>query len=274
MVKLLLLLTLTFEVLLAQSSANATLDEKIRNFLSPSTYAKNRGFINVVFEPKSAFYRSGRVDVIAVMRTLKENGLLHLAFREPKNFTLHFKTDGAPLFFVKVMSDALQNIGYFRYTTVDSSKEASSFTWSIAFRSDHAIDPLLLHDALRKSGAKIIDIGKKTPLEWSYTVDIDRAYLNVKKLHASNVVKLPHSRYAHWLNVSAINSVDIKSSARNRWYPYIAFYDASLHLVDLQKRDRVTKSLHIEIPSNAKYMKISDIYTLKNVKDLLTLSPR
>ncbi|MEO1938873.1 MAG: hypothetical protein ABGW85_09615, partial [Sulfurimonas sp.] len=34
------------------------LTSKIKNFVSPEVYAQNKGFINIIFEPKSNFYRN------------------------------------------------------------------------------------------------------------------------------------------------------------------------------------------------------------------------
>jgi hypothetical protein len=39
------------------------------------------------------------------------------------------------------------------------------------------------------------------------------------------------------------------------------------------KKDKKTRNLLLLMPKDAKYMKISDIYTLKNVKDNLILRP-
>jgi hypothetical protein len=250
------------------------LTQKIQNLLSPSLYSENRGFVRVIFEPKSAYYRGDRVNTLKVIQTLKENGLLKLSFNKPTNFTIHFKTSGSPLFFVKVVGDALQGMGYFRYMTTGSENDASEFTWSISFVTEYATDPLLLQKQLQKSRAYIVDVTKKSKTEWVYTIDISHARLNVKKLNANNETKLRHSLYAYWLDVSSIRSLNISSSARNRWYPYIAFYDSSLHLIKLLKEDRVTRKLSLDIPINTAYMKLTDIYTLKNVKDLLLLTPR
>ncbi len=250
------------------------LTSKIKNFVSPEVYAQNKGFINIIFEPKSNFYRNDRVDALAVTKTLKENGLLNLFFKEPKTFTLHFKTSGSPVFFVKIMGDTLRSMGYFRYMTVDSTLDASEFVWSISLRSEYATDPLILQKQLQKSGANIIDIEKENDLEWSYTIDITHAALNVEKIEPNEKLKLRHSLYAQWLNVSKIRRLKIKSSSRNRWYPYVAFYDPSLHLIKLVKENKITKEILLNVPKNAKYMKIADLYTLKNVRDSLTLYPQ
>lgn len=271
-VKLFFLLLLTFSSLSAQSEDNPV-TEKIKTFLDPATYENNEDFIRVIFDPTSSYYKGDRVDVVKVVQTLKENGLLKLFFKSPQEFTLDFKTNGSPIFFVKIMDDVLRNIGYYRYVTSGAHLNEAEFSWSINLTSEYMTDPLILQAALQKNGCEIIDINKKSPTEWSYVIDIEHAKLNVATLESGKKVDLKRSLYAHWFDVSRIKGLNIESSRRNHWYPYISYYDASLHLLKLLKRDKVYRHISLLMPKNAKYIKISDMYTLKNIRDGLTLSP-
>lgn len=246
---------------------------KIKSFISEDTYRDNEEFINVIFDPKSSYYIKDRVDVVKVVQTLKSNGLLNLFFKAPQEFTLTFKTNGSPIFFVRIMDDVLSSIGYFRYVTSGAHLDESEFSWTINLTSEYMTDPLILQNALQKSGCDIIDISRDSVKAWSYIIDIGSGELNVPLLEDAAEVQLKRSLYAHWFNVSQIRGLEVRSSRRNHWYPYISYYDASLHLVKLLKRDRVYKSISLLIPKNAKYIKISDLYTLKNLRDGLVLSP-
>ena len=246
---------------------------KIKSFLNEKTYNENEAFINVIFDPKSDYYVKDRVDSVKIIQTLKDNGLLNLFFKSPQEFTLTFKTNGSPIFFVRIMDDVLNSIGYFRYVTSGAHLNESEFSWSINLTSEYMTDPLILQKALRKSGCEIIDITKMDAKKWTYIIDISSAELNVPRLVAAKEVRVKRSLYAHWFNVQRINGLKISSSRRNHWYPYISYYDASLHLVKLLKRKRIYKSISLRIPKNAKYIKISDLYTLKNLRDGLLLSP-
>jgi len=286
MVKFFLLFTLLFATLYAEDNVtneNTLFEEvveqedpllvKIKSFLDEQTYEENKDFIRVIFDPKSDFYKNERIDAVKIVQTLKENGLLKLFFRKPQELTLNFKTSGAPLFFVKIMGDTLRNIGYYRYVTVASHLDASEFTWNINLTSEYATDPLVLENELEKSGCRIIDIERNSPVEWTYVIDMGVGFLNIDTLEPFEERALKRSLYAHWLNISKIKSLTIKSSRRNRWYPYIAYYDASLHLLKVIREDEIYRKITLNVPQNAKYIKISDLYTLKNVRDELTLIP-
>jgi len=247
---------------------------KIKDFLDEKSYNENREFIDVIFEPKSSFYKNERVNAVKVIQTLKENGLLKLFFPQPSELKLNFKTSGTPLFFIKIMGDTLRNIGYFRYVTTASHLDASEFEWKISLTAEYATDPLVLENELNKNNCRIIDIERKSATEWSYIIDISEGSLDIDSVENGNSFKLKRSLYAHWLNISQVKSLTIKSSRRNSWYPYIAYYDASLHLLEVIKKDKVFYKLKLNIPQNAKYIKISDLYTLKNVRESLLLFPR
>lgn len=256
-----------------QTSKKDLLREKIKTFLEPKVYNENKAFIEIIFSPKEDFFYSERVDVVKVAQTLKDNGLLNLFFVKPQELTLNFKTSGAPLFFVKIMGDSLRNMGYYRYVTKESTLNESEFVWTITFTSEYATDPLILQKELLKNGCEIIDIQRASALHWTYTVDMRDASLDIERLEQNKEFQLKRSLYAHWLDVSSIEKLKIKSSSRNNWYPYIAYYDRSMHLLEVIKKDKKVRSLSLEIPRYAKYIKISDMYTLKNIRDELVLIP-
>ncbi|MCD6172206.1 MAG: hypothetical protein J7J96_00270 [Sulfurimonas sp.] len=266
----LLLISLAFSNEFAEDSP---LIQKVKTFVSEDSFVKNKDFIKLIFSPEENYYRQDRIDVVRLVQTLKENGLLNLFFDKPQELKLSFKTNGSPLFFVKVMGDTLRNIGYYRYVTKESNLNNSGFTWVISLNAEYATDPLILQRELNKSGCSIVDIYRIDTNDWEYSIDMSRGYLNVATLEDSNEFKLKRSLYAHWLNVSEIQNLKIKSSIRDRWYPHITYYDKQLHLLKVIKKDVKTRTLSLVVPEDARYIKISDIYTLKNVKDNLVLKP-
>ncbi len=252
---------------------DSILIEKVKTFINEDSFEKNKKFIKLIFSPQESYYTQDRVDVVKVVQTLKENGLLNLFFDKPQEFTLSFKTNASPLFFVKVMGDTLRNIGYYRYVTKQSNLNNSEFKWIISLNAEYATDPLILQKELNKSGCSIVDINIKDTNSWEYSIDMSNGYLNVVNLQSSQELELKRSLYSHWLNVSEITNLKIKSSLRDRWYPKITYYDKYLHLLKVIKKDEKTRTLFLEVPKYAKYIKISDIYTLKNIKDALVLIP-
>jgi len=277
MVKLFFIFLLTISFAIADTDTadlrDISLLKKVQTFVNPVVYKNNKGYIKIIFSPVSDFYEKDKIDVVKVVSTLKENGLLKLFFKKPKSLDLDFITSGSPIFFVKIMMDSLRNIGYYRYVTVASTLNNSEFTWDINLVSEYATDPLVLDKELKKSGCDISDIKRLSPTQWTYVINMSHAFLNVEKLQNAQKIKLRRSLYPHWLNISKIKSLSIISSQRNRWYPYIVYYDNSLHPLKIIKKNVKTKYIKMNMPKNAVYVKISDTYSLKNVRDSLSLTP-
>ncbi|MCX6075780.1 MAG: hypothetical protein NTW78_02715 [Campylobacterales bacterium] len=275
MVKILFIFLLFYTFVFGEEihQEDTLLTKKIKTFIKESTYQQNKAFIDIIFSPNSNFYVQNRVDVVKVAQTLKDNGLLNLFFNKPQELKLTFKTAASPQFFVKIMGDSLGNMGYYRYVTTESNLNSSQFTWSIVLNSEYATDPVILQKELHKSGCKIIDIQKNSATDWEYTIDLSNANLAVNTLKSGAEFELKRSLNPHWIDVSALKTLKITSSSKNTWYPHIVYYDASLNLLEVIKQDEKTVSMMLEIPSHAKYIKISDLYSLKNIKDDLLLFP-
>lgn len=242
------------------------LQEKIKDLIGDKAYARHVKFIKIIFANEEDFYTKKRVDVANVIQTLKDNGLLDLFFKKPQEMHLTFHSSGYPLFFVKIMSDTLQSMGYYRFITDQSKQDESGFFWTIRLMSEYAIDPVLLKNALQKRGCDIVDIDRHSKTDWSYHIDMKNAYLMLEELLPYKERELKKSLYEHWLNVKSSKSLILWSLKGNNWYPYISIYDKELRLLKVYKRDRKTKKLKLELPQDTVYVKIADLYSLKNIK--------
>jgi len=247
------------------------LQEKIKALIGQNAYARHIKFIKIIFSNEENYYMNDRVDVAKVIQTLKDNGLLDLFFKKPQEMHLTFQSSGYPLFFVKIMSDTLQSMGYYRFITDRAKQDESGFFWTIRLTSEYAIDPVLLKDALQKRGCDIVDIDRNSQINWSYHIDMKEAYLMLDELAPYQERVLKKSLYEHWVNVKSAKSLTIWSLKGNNWYPYVSIYDKELHLLKVYKRDRKTKKIKLELPEDTAYVKIADLYSLKNIKEGLRI---
>ena len=255
-------------------SKSELLSQKIEALLGENAYARHVKFIQIIFADTPEYFTNERVDVAKVIQTLKDNGLLDLFFKKPQEMHLTFQSSGYPLFFVKIMSDTLQSMGYYRFITERAQQDESGFFWTIRLTSEYAIDPVLLKKALQKRGCDIVDIDRHAQTDWSYHIDIKSAYLMLKELRPYTEKVLKKSLYEHWLNVKSSKSIVLWSLSGNNWYPYVSFYDKELHLLKVYKRDRRTKKTTLELPEDTTYVKIADLYSLKNIKEGLRVQAK
>jgi hypothetical protein len=95
----------------------------------------------------------------------------------------------------------------------------------------------------------------------------------VYQLKSGTKKKYKRLQYAKWLDVAHIKSVNIKSHRANFWYPYIALYDSSLRLLKVIKKDEETKNLKFDLLEETRYIRVSDLYTITNIRYGLEFSP-
>jgi hypothetical protein len=128
------------------------LQEKIKALIGQNSYARHIKFIKIIFSNEENYYINDRVDVAKVIQTLKDNGLLDLFFKKPQEMHLTFQSSGYPLFFVKIMSDTLQSMGYYRFITDRVKQDESGFFWTIRLTSEYAIDPFYSKTLCKNAG--------------------------------------------------------------------------------------------------------------------------
>jgi len=249
------------------------LDEKITSFIGEESFARNRDYIHIIFSKVDSFYDKENINVVKVVETLEENGLLHLFFEEPQQYEMTFHSTGDPLFFVKLMGDTLRDIGYYRYVTKESTNDESGFEWKISLEAEYVTDPVLLRKELATRGCEIIDIVRVSAVDWHYNIDTSKAHLKADKLVSGKKKKYKRLQYAKWLDVEKVKRLSIKSHRANFWYPYIAVYDSSLRLLKVIKEDKETKQFTLELPQESRYIRVSDLYTITNIRYGLEFSP-
>jgi hypothetical protein len=260
-----------FAIILLFSELQANQNDLIsvvKRLLEPKDFRQHQRLIKRIFADKHRYLdRSGDISVIKVVEKLKNNGVLKLFFKTPRELKITFKSNGYPLFFIKLISDSLRSMGYNRFSITEAKQDIDGFYWTISLTSEYMIDPTLLQNNLQKRACSIVNIERTSPIKWSYTVDIEHGELNVTPLKLRDELYLKKPVVDYWLNVEKGKVIKIRSISDNSWFPYITLYDKELHILKRVEYDVRTDRLRIELPKHTKYIKISDIYHLNNLKN-------
>ena len=267
MLKLFVAIFFIWSSLFAQDD---TLNSAVKSLMGAKAYNSNKQLVSVVFRQQESFYDGSNVNYLTVIKALKENKLVDFSQKNVQNLNLSFSTDGAQLLSVKIVSDSLRDMGIFKYMIKESHLNSLEFEWSIELNSENSLDPVNFGNQLLKYGCKIAKLDKSDNGNWIYKIDMKNAHLNAPILSASNSIKTEHVESEKWIDVSQAGTINISSNHANNWFPSISFYDQSLALIKVQKIDEKTTQLDVSVPSNAVYMKVTDIYTLKNIKNGLS----
>ena len=260
-----ILFTILFVVSL---SANEALNEKIENLIGSQSYLMHKNLINFVFKKEYEYTTADGLNYQTILKTLKENGLLHLSFTEPKDIEITFELNTNPLKSLKILKDTLKSLGYYYYFTKHAVYEGEeSLTWTIKLKTEAAIDPLVLSNELSKHDCRVIDIRKEINDKWIYTLNTKNATLH-DAVYISNNERVSFTKplSPYFIKIDPAKEIYIVSRTLNKWLPYVVFYDEHLNILKVSKEDKVYRNITLSIPENTKYIKITDLYTLFNIK--------
>ncbi|NWF67075.1 MAG: hypothetical protein HXX81_06365 [Campylobacterales bacterium] len=249
------------------------LHDKIKELCDSKNYQIHQNLINLIFKDKSRFYiNSERLNYQAIIEELKKNSLLSTKFVATQQFTITFKSNSNALFFLKTISSILNSVGYNQFITQNASYLNNQFACSVSLENDSIIDPEILLNEFDKRGCIVNNINKYSPTHWEYSVDstnlklAEAQFINIKEQLS---LSKPISDY--WIEIKAGTKLEIIPNISDSWFPMVTCYDKSLQIVKIEKIEEKTKKMVVELPFGTKYIKISDIYSLNNIKRGLTI---
>ena len=259
-------------LLLGVSLHAASLFGEIENIIGKNSFVANKKIITILFKKRENFFKRGRVDYAAVLQVLSDNHLLNTKISRATDISLSFATRAHhPVAFVRLIRMTLNELGYSRIDIRKVIHDQSGFMYKVSVYSDSAPDPSMIVGSFAKKGADVIKIKRFSLANWRYFVDISHMNLVPQRIAYDRKVALPRPLDDYWINVEHAKVAVFKSPKANRWHPKIVFYDRYLNIVDNFSQDRKSYNIRLKVPANARYMKVSDIYTLENLRRGLTL---
>lgn len=259
---------IAFLLLFTLSWMQATqIDEKIASFIGEKEYKIQRNLIRILFKDESKFlFSDGSVDDIKVLEKLKESGLLKLFYKDPQKLNLSFYTKNDALIFMRVINEALSSMGYNYFLTKRALKDKDGFVWEIIISTEHIVDPIIFSKKLESRGCFLEAVDRVSENSWEYRINTQNIQIEARIIEANTTAKLKKPIKPYWINLDGIKSISIVSKIADKWHPSIIFFDEKLHIVKNYQKDKVTNKLKLRVPTDAKYVKITDMYTLDNIK--------
>ena len=249
--------------------------DKIENLIGTKQYKIHYNLIKVLYKNQKDFYISeNKLHYKSILKILKENGLLSLKLKTPQEIQIEFNSNTDALKTLKILNKTLRGVGYYYYFTKSSSFDNANNTlkWVIAFKAEYMLDPSILVQELQESACIIDDITRHNDRYWSYDINVE--FANIKeaiKIDNNEKVILQKPLRPYLLKVSDASSIRIIGRTLNHWFPYIVFYDKHLNILKVIKKDRMYRGYKATVPRGTKYIKITDLYTLLNIKRGLSI---
>ena len=249
------------------TSANANINDKVKQLIGETDYAVHESLIFYLFQNQEEFYDySQNINYKKLIETLEKNNLLDLTLTGNTTLNYKFIFNHNPKKSLNLLKDILRSQGHFNYMTNTIQREENNLFWDFNIDTNAAINPLLLSENLAKHFCKLTDI-KKEGNTWTITIDTFTSDVYKPFDFISNeemIFKKPLKEY--FLKISNAEILKVYSYSGNSWRPSIGFYDEELNVLKLYKKDSFTKFLRVNIPKNTKYIKIDDLYSLANLK--------
>ena len=267
MVRIFIILSL----LLSFASASS-IDDELKNILGQNSYLSKKKFLNILFKDKRKFYINNEVDIHKVLSIIKKNNLLPLDFKTSRDLHLSFATEqNSPLIFMKMIQNSLNALGYSTPSTQKAMRDSSGYLWKVTLKTSSAIDPVLFAQELKKHGCYITQLKRYSKSNWRYNININNIDIVPENTSFNKKIRLKKPLNPYWIDIENAKSMTINSYKSNSWHPYVVFYDRDLNILDDISKERKSYNEQFSIPRNAKYVKISDIYTLENIKRGLSI---
>lgn len=256
----------SFSFLLGSAEVSiSSISSTIEGLIGTDTFIKNRPLITKIFTDEDKFLSEGKPDPVLIASRLKKNGLLKLNIGKTQPVILTFYGIGSYPIFAKVLFETIAELGYSKYRIISTASYSTNIVIQIEVKSDSILDPELLSEILQKDGCNITSIKKDANNKWSYQIDTSTAELDVTQLKNGSAIQLPTPITDYWLAVEKNGILDFISSG-NEWYPFISFYDKKLSLLQSFRLDKKHETLTLKVPKSVKYIRVSDMYQLNNIK--------
>jgi hypothetical protein len=243
----------------------------VKNIIGTQEYNSKKKFINIIFKDKDYFNNNGEYDYKKILQKLRDEGLLKLK-NTSSPLKVAFTTKQKNLqVFVKIVKDTMSSLGFSNIYTIKSIKRGNTFIWVVSLGNNYMLDPVLFSKKMIEKNVFIEDMKRYSLTNWNYVLNISNAVIVPKKLEYNDIIKLNKTMSAYWINIKDSKKVQIQSSINNSWHPYVVLYNKDLKIISSIKRNKKSQKLSLNIPADAVYMKIDDFYSMKNIKDGLSI---
>ncbi len=248
-----------------------TVTNAIKDVLGKSEFNSKKKFIEIIFKDKDSFKDGSYLDYPKILQKLRDEGLLKLSTVSSPLRVAFTTNSGNNQIFIKVVKDTLFSLGFSNIDTIKVVKRGKKFIWVVSLGNNYMLDPLLFSKSMKEKNIYIEGLKRYSVTNWNYVLNVKNAVIIPKKLEYNDIIKLQKSLRSYWLNIEDAKKVQIQSSLNNSWHPYVVLYNKDLKIISTVKKDKKTSKLDINVPSDAMYLKIDDLYTIKNIRDGLNI---
>ncbi|MBN2869810.1 MAG: hypothetical protein JXK04_02530 [Campylobacterales bacterium] len=99
------------------------------------------------------------------------------------------------------------------------------------------------------------------------TLNAENAVWNTPLIGSDEGVQLERSNIAQWFRIENAQTIRIEPPFAGKWYPDVAVLDASLRVLHSYRSLKAQDALELEVPQGAYYLKVSNVWGMKVLKE-------
>ncbi len=257
-------------VFLISNTYSSIVLDKVHNFIGEDAYLEHKRLIHSIFKNESSFMKDKyNARSLLIIRKLRKNGLFNLFYKEKMDLEINIdaKVSNNSVFLIKNIKESFLNLG-FNFIFVKNIKYIKqTLKLKLILKSEAMINPISLHKEFQKRGIEIVDVYKGSHTSWDYYINSSRLKLhNTFNIENNRKIKIKKIINDIHLKINNAKVINISSDGKNKWHPYIVFFDKSLNPIQIIEKDKKVNRMRLFIPKKTKYIKITDKYVIKNIK--------
>lgn len=215
--------------------------------------------------------QNGSLNVSELISRLKQSSSYDSASFSSSSLNLKFTSEQKTptALFVKSINSALDDANI-SISRINSLKKDSQISYGVLAIKSGGIDPNLLSYTLSQSGFKILGFDR---VDGNLEIFLDAKNMSLKatKANFNEETRLLKSGGTYIVDIAGASSLNIISSAPNRWTPLIRIYDKNLNQITAIKEKEIKTTVSINLTTDAKYALISDNADINNIKNEIVI---
>jgi hypothetical protein len=172
---------------------------------------------------------------------------------------------GEPAVSLRTITQAFNAIGY-RFDISSLSVENGSGEVQGTAIGNRAFIPAALGENLKEQGI-VIESARTDQSGLALVLNTQNAIWSIPLLGSDEGSELKRMSNAQWFRVEAGQAIRIQPPYIGKWYPEIAVFDASMHLLSSYRSLEPKDEFQSELPPSAYYLKISNAQGMKLLKE-------
>jgi len=249
------------------------IEDKVKNIIGDKSYNVNSKLIHFLYKNEKKFLINNKIKYYKLFNSLKKNGLLNLKLKKPQDITITYQLNSNFMMGYYILNNIMHSLGYNYYITKEFNKKSDILKWKIIFKAEYMMDSVFFLKELKRENCKILEIKNIALNNWVYKIDCKNISLREAiKIDTNEKVKFQKPLRPYFLKLKNNAEVlEVKSTKLNHWFPSIVFFDKDLNILKVIKKNRQYRMFNAKIPADSRYIKITDLNNLINIKRGLTI---